>query len=130
MSDRREEIDAAKVEAICNVLKTALPELVAIAFAAFKKTDEFAVGKLVTTLTMQNGSGSNAQRTSDARGRKFIVGDKVQKVGGDYTFVGVVVSVFWKRSGQVRYVVEDDRGILHIFSEKNLAPASWKSTQS
>jgi len=52
----------------------------------------------------------------------FAVGDKVQKVGGDYSFVGVVVSAFCKRSGQVRYVVEDDRGVLHIFSEKNLAP--------
>ena len=52
----------------------------------------------------------------------FAVGAVVRKVGGDYTFVGVVVAVFAKRSGQVRYVVEDDRGILHIFSEKNLAP--------
>lgn len=48
------------------------------------------------------------------------VGDKVKKVGGDYTFEGVVVSVFCKLSGQVRVVVEDDRGILHIFSERNL----------
>ena len=31
-----EEIDAAKVEAICNVLKDALPELVHIAFTQFK----------------------------------------------------------------------------------------------
>jgi len=47
-------------------------------------------------------------------------GDKVQKVGGDYTFEGTVVSVFIKLSGRIRLVVEDDRGILHIFSEKNL----------
>lgn len=32
----REEIDDAKVEALCDVLKTALPELVTIAFTQFK----------------------------------------------------------------------------------------------
>lgn len=51
---------------------------------------------------------------------KFHWGDKVHKVGGDYTFEGAVVSVFAKLSGRVRYVVEDDRGCLHIYSEKNL----------
>jgi hypothetical protein len=51
---------------------------------------------------------------------QFKVGDKVEKVGGDYTFVGVVVSVFQKLSGAVRLVVEDDRGVLHVYSEKNL----------
>lgn len=50
----------------------------------------------------------------------FGVGDKVSKVGGDYRFDGVIVSVFSKVGGQVRFVVEDDRGILHIYSEKNL----------
>lgn len=51
---------------------------------------------------------------------KFHWGDQVSKVGGDYTFEGVVVSVFAKLSGRVRYVVEDDRGCLHVYSEKNL----------
>lgn len=51
---------------------------------------------------------------------QFKVGNKVEKVGGDYTFVGVVVSVFQKLSGAVRLVVEDDRGVLHVYSEKNL----------
>lgn len=50
----------------------------------------------------------------------FEVGDRVEKVGGDYQFVGVVVAKFRKLSGAVRYVVEDDRGVLHIYSEKNL----------
>ena len=50
----------------------------------------------------------------------FKVGDQVEKVGGDYTFVGTVVSVFTKLSGAVRLVVEDDRGVLHVYSEKNL----------
>ena len=48
------------------------------------------------------------------------VGDRVEKVGGDYIFNGIIVSVFNKLSGQVRIVVEDDRGIIHIFSEKNV----------
>lgn len=51
---------------------------------------------------------------------QFKIGDKVEKVGGDYTFVGIVVSVFQKLSGAVRFVVEDDRGVLHVYSEKNL----------
>jgi len=50
----------------------------------------------------------------------FNVYDRVEKVGGDYTFKGVVVAAFPKLSGAIRYVVEDDRGILHIYSEKNL----------
>ena len=51
---------------------------------------------------------------------KFKHGDTVEKVGGDYFFVGEVVSVFKKKSLLIRYVVEDDRGCLHIYSEKNL----------
>lgn len=47
-------------------------------------------------------------------------GDRVEKVVGDYTFVGVVVAKFTKLSGAVRFVVEDDRGVLHVYSEKNL----------
>ena len=45
-----EEIDAAKVEALVAVLKAALPELVAIAFAAFK-ADKFAVSKIAAGLS-------------------------------------------------------------------------------
>jgi hypothetical protein len=51
---------------------------------------------------------------------QFKVGDEVSKVGGDYRFDGIVRSVFEKGSGAIRLVVEDDRGILHIYSEKNL----------
>ena len=50
------------------------------------------------------------------------VNDEVEKVGGDYTFVGVVVADFKKLSGLRRFAVEDDRGVLHIYSEKNLKP--------
>ena len=50
----------------------------------------------------------------------IAVGDKVEKAGGDYIFPGTVVAVFTKLSGKIRLVVEDDRGILHVFSEVNL----------
>lgn len=48
------------------------------------------------------------------------VGVPVVKRGGDYVFVGTIVTVFPKLSGALRCVVEDDRGILHIYSAKNL----------
>lgn len=47
----------------------------------------------------------------------YYVGDRVSKVGGDYSFEGVVVAKFPKRSGVIRLVVEDDRGLLFIFNE-------------
>jgi hypothetical protein len=50
----------------------------------------------------------------------LLLGNSVSKTGGDYRFDGIVVAVFTKLSGVMRYVVEDDRGILHIFSERNL----------
>lgn len=51
----------------------------------------------------------------------FEVGDRVEKVGGDYSFEGEVVSVFKKRSSEaIRLVVEDDRGLLFIFNESSL----------
>ena len=53
-------------------------------------------------------------------GPTFARGNQVRKVGGDYTFEGVVVSAFTKKSGVWRYVVEDDRGVLHVYSAKNL----------
>lgn len=49
------------------------------------------------------------------------IGSQVKKVGGDYRFDGVVISIFEKLSGQIRYAVEDDRGVIHIYSAKNLA---------
>ena len=58
--------------------------------------------------------------TNQASALTFKVGDLVSKVGGDYSFEGVVVAAFVKLSGVDRYVVEDDRGILHVYSAKNL----------
>lgn len=51
---------------------------------------------------------------------RIEVGDDVTKVTGDYSFDGVVRSTFEKGSGERRLVVEDDRGALHIYSDKNL----------
>lgn len=48
------------------------------------------------------------------------VRDLVSKVGSDYHFDGMVVSVFHKVSGAMRYVVEDDRGMLLIFRREQL----------
>lgn len=53
-------------------------------------------------------------------GCNILRGSRVRKVGGDYTFEGVVVAAFTKLSGVWRYVVEDDRGVLHVYSAKNL----------
>lgn len=52
--------------------------------------------------------------------KAFDRGDYVSKVGGDYKFDGRIVSIFPKLSGAIRVVVEDDRGVLHVYSEKNL----------
>ncbi len=50
----------------------------------------------------------------------YKVGDKVRKTSGDYKFSGTVVSVFAKKSGAVRYVVENDDGLLFIFNVSQL----------
>lgn len=50
----------------------------------------------------------------------FEVGDRVKKTGGDYRFDGQIVAKFRKRSGAIRFVVEDDRGLLFIFSSNNI----------
>lgn len=55
--------------------------------------------------------------------KKIKVRNYVEKLGGDYSFRGVVVSIFKKEgSGIIRVVVQNSEGILHIFSPKQL----WK----
>ena len=51
---------------------------------------------------------------------RFKIGDRVNKITGDYKFQGTVVAAFTRLNGLERYVVENGDGILHIFSEKNL----------
>ncbi len=50
----------------------------------------------------------------------YAEGDPVSKVGGDYTFDGWVVGIITKRSGLIRYAVEDDRGVVHIFRAEQI----------
>ena len=54
------------------------------------------------------------------------VGQYVKKEEGDYTFHGVIVCVFLKRSGAVRVVVENHDGVLHIFNPSQLTP--WEKS--
>jgi hypothetical protein len=52
---------------------------------------------------------------------KFIVGQRVVKEGEDSRFEGGVVAAFVKRNMRtLRYVVENDGGVLHIASERQL----------
>lgn len=51
----------------------------------------------------------------------IILGDEVLKTTGDYTFRGVVRAFVVKGSGEVRYVVEDDRGLLLILNRNQIS---------
>jgi len=60
---------------------------------------------------------------------RYLIGARVEKTGGDYTYRGWVVAVFHKRHrrgrvGALRYVVEDRRGLCFIFNEGQLQPWS------
>lgn len=55
---------------------------------------------------------------------KYKIMDRVVKDSGDYYFSGYVVAAFKKLSNQVRYVVENEDGMLFIFNEKQLEPLS------
>jgi hypothetical protein len=53
----------------------------------------------------------------------FAIGQWVVKQGEDSRFEGEIVACFVKRNRKtVRYVVENDEGVLHIASEKQLQP--------
>lgn len=65
-----------------------------------------------------SGTGKLVTQPSDTL--NFALGQKVKKVGGDYTFEGEVRGVITKASGQVRVVVENKDGVLHIFNPKQL----------
>lgn len=52
---------------------------------------------------------------------KFKIGDRVAKIGGDYTLIGTVRAVYLTGRRRVRYVVEPDMyGLQLIFSAKVL----------
>lgn len=73
-------------------------------------------------LKNNKGENMNTAATEEPKPitKSFESGDYVSKVGGDYKFDGRIVSIFPKLSGAIRIVVEDDRGVLHVYSEKNL----------
>jgi hypothetical protein len=56
----------------------------------------------------------------------IAVGSRVIKTSGDYTFEGTVVAALKKRSGVQRYVVEDDRGLLLIMSQAQIAATTGR----
>ena len=61
---------------------------------------------------------------------KFIVGQRVVKQGEDSRFEGEVVACFVKRNQKtVRYVVENDDGVLHIAGETQLRLAMPKRAE-
>ncbi len=53
------------------------------------------------------------------------VGDPVSKPIG-YRFDGIVLAVFPNLSGAMRYVVENEDGIIHIFNRNQLATRTLK----
>lgn len=53
---------------------------------------------------------------------KYKTGQQFKKVGGDYSFVGTIVSAFTKLNGTVRYVGENKDGLLFIFNEASIEP--------
>lgn len=58
---------------------------------------------------------------------RFMPGDFVEKCTGDYEFSGRVLDVCRKydrpletRTGPYRYFVQDDRGAIHVFEDRQL----------
>lgn len=51
---------------------------------------------------------------------------RVQVIGGDYSYDGVVVGVAIKTTGQIRYVVEDANRRLFIHNHEQIQkPEGW-----
>ena len=59
------------------------------------------------------------QKMKQSVSSTIMVGDLVERVNSDYKFVGTVVSELKKTTGLIRYVVEDDRGVLFIWRREN-----------
>lgn len=58
----------------------------------------------------------NLARARESAGA--LIGRPVAKRGGDYEFDGEIRAVIVKRSGAVRYAVEDDRGLLLVMNAR------------
>lgn len=59
---------------------------------------------------------------SKLQGFKYWIGQPFQKIGGDYRFSGVIVARFRKENGLIRYVGENEDGLLFIFNEDAISP--------
>ena len=57
---------------------------------------------------------------SDVNGNTLAVRDTVTKVTGDYQLDGVLVSIFTTTCGDIRVVVEHERGYLHIYNTNQI----------
>lgn len=68
------------------------------------------------------GAMFEAEPLADKPRAQFTIGDPVRKIGGDYSIDGWIAAIVTKRSGAIRYVVEDERGMLLIYSAAQLAP--------
>jgi len=53
---------------------------------------------------------------------KYQVGQQFEKIGGDYHFRGTIVAAFTKLNGTIRYVGENEDGLLFIFNEGAISP--------
>ena len=51
-------------------------------------------------------------------------GTRVEKTEGDYGFSGEILLAFEKRSGHVRWLVEDDRGLVLIWNARQITAAA------
>jgi hypothetical protein len=83
------------------------------------------LGDIIAFVTTRAGKADEATlaRWRDALGEgdtKFKFGDHVVKRGGDYMFKGEVRAVWRKRHGLLRYNIENDDGLVHIFNESQL----------
>lgn len=59
-----------------------------------------------------------------------LIGQAIQKRSGDYRCDGWIMAIVTKRSGAVRYIVEDDRGMLLVMNAAQIGlepivPESW-----
>ena len=59
--------------------------------------------------------------------RGFLAGDEVVAVGRDYRFTGIVIGHVWKLNGKMRFVAENDDGIMDIFALHELVKVSFEN---
>lgn len=108
-------------------------------FAALAAMQSCIAGHIMEQKTPHKSISPEMQDTTAKAGAKLTdcindqgmkLGDYVVKTDGDYSFEGVIVSVVNKLSGEIRYVVEDDRGTLHVYHARQLKSSVPKRKHS